>query len=195
MMIAHRISAVMHADLIIVMDEGRIVERGTHAADATERPFTRAARHARGGKQRRLRQWPTEDEGGRRRQGGSHAAEDAHHNRPPTMGCAITRSRIAGRFCSSSSAHSGDRGRSAAAGLVKIAIDDHPARRPNVRHALPYRGRLRLLSVVGFVFTYLQNNLLQRAGQSIVAQLRKDLFRHITNQSMSFFDRIRAAAW
>ena len=30
LMIAHRISAVMHADLIIVMDGGRIVERGTH---------------------------------------------------------------------------------------------------------------------------------------------------------------------
>lgn len=28
--IAHRISSVMHADLILVMDDGRIVERGTH---------------------------------------------------------------------------------------------------------------------------------------------------------------------
>lgn len=30
LMIAHRISAVMHADLIVVMEGGRIVERGTH---------------------------------------------------------------------------------------------------------------------------------------------------------------------
>jgi len=30
LMIAHRISAVMHADLIVVMDGGRIVEQGTH---------------------------------------------------------------------------------------------------------------------------------------------------------------------
>ncbi len=29
--IAHRIQSVMHADLILVMDEGRIIERGTHA--------------------------------------------------------------------------------------------------------------------------------------------------------------------
>src|SRR5690606_38811487 len=31
--------------------------------------------------------------------------------------------------------------------------------------------------------------LMQRAGQGIVAQLRKDLFGHISGQSMSFFDR------
>jgi ATP-binding cassette subfamily B protein len=29
--ISHRVSAVMDADLILVLDEGRIVERGTHA--------------------------------------------------------------------------------------------------------------------------------------------------------------------
>ncbi|MEO2004127.1 MAG: ATP-binding cassette domain-containing protein, partial [Candidatus Poribacteria bacterium] len=29
--IAHRLSTVLHADVILVMDDGRIVERGTHA--------------------------------------------------------------------------------------------------------------------------------------------------------------------
>jgi len=30
LMVSHRVSAVRHADLIVVLDEGRIVERGTH---------------------------------------------------------------------------------------------------------------------------------------------------------------------
>jgi len=30
LIIAHRLSTVVHADQIIVMDQGRIVERGTH---------------------------------------------------------------------------------------------------------------------------------------------------------------------
>ena len=30
--ISHRVSAIMNADLILVLDEGRIVEKGTHAA-------------------------------------------------------------------------------------------------------------------------------------------------------------------
>jgi subfamily B ATP-binding cassette protein MsbA len=31
LVIAHRLTTVEHADLIVVMDQGRIVERGTHA--------------------------------------------------------------------------------------------------------------------------------------------------------------------
>jgi ATP-binding cassette subfamily B protein len=36
LIISHRIQSVMHADLILVLDKGRIVQRGTHAALARE---------------------------------------------------------------------------------------------------------------------------------------------------------------
>ncbi|WP_246042163.1 ABC transporter ATP-binding protein [Cohnella pontilimi] len=75
--------------------------------------------------------------------------------------------------------------------LVKIAIDNNLLIGTN-----DYRQLLIIcsiyfgLSISSFLFTYLQNNLLQKAGQSIVARIRKDLFEHITKLSMSFFDRM-----
>lgn len=74
--------------------------------------------------------------------------------------------------------------------LVKIVIDDNLMTGENnfnriLMICLIYFG----LSVSGFVFTYLQNNLLQYAGQSIVAKIRKQLFEHITKFSMSYFDK------
>ncbi|NBD24531.1 ABC transporter ATP-binding protein [Paenibacillus glycinis] len=75
--------------------------------------------------------------------------------------------------------------------LVKIAIDDHLTKGDaNANMLFLIAGIYLLLSVGGFLFTYLQNNLLQKAGQSIVAAIRKQLFRHITKQSMSYFDRV-----
>ena len=64
--------------------------------------------------------------------------------------------------------------------LVKIAIDDNLMIGRNDYKSLLliclfYAG----LSVSSLFFSYLQNNLLQFAGQSIVARIRKDLFQHI----------------
>jgi ATP-binding cassette subfamily B multidrug efflux pump len=74
--------------------------------------------------------------------------------------------------------------------LVKIAIDDNLMIGKNDFHALIvicllYGG----LSIGSMFFSYLQNNLLQFAGQSIVAKIRKDLFQHIFKQSMSYYDK------
>lgn len=75
--------------------------------------------------------------------------------------------------------------------LMKIAIDDNLMVGKN-----DFRGLMLicaiyfLLSLLSMVFTYLQNNLLQKAGQSIVASIRKRLFAHISKLSMSYFDRV-----
>ncbi|MDR6549283.1 ABC transporter ATP-binding protein [Paenibacillus qinlingensis] len=74
--------------------------------------------------------------------------------------------------------------------LVKIAIDDNLMIGKNDFSALimicvMYGG----LSISSMFFSYIQNNLLQFAGQSIVAKIRKDLFQHIFKQSMSYYDK------
>ncbi|WP_426445528.1 ABC transporter ATP-binding protein [Paenibacillus sp. S-38] len=73
--------------------------------------------------------------------------------------------------------------------LVKIAIDDHLAKGADFGAlgliALVYL----ILSLTSFLFSYLQDNLLQQAGQSVVAGIRKDLFRHILRQSVAYYDR------
>ncbi|GAA3399494.1 ABC transporter ATP-binding protein [Paenibacillus hodogayensis] len=74
--------------------------------------------------------------------------------------------------------------------LVKIAIDDNLlAGRNDYRMLLGICAVYLIFVVLGLVFTYFQNNMLQYVGQHIVARIRKDLFRHISKLSMSFFDR------
>ncbi|SFT05176.1 ABC transporter ATP-binding protein [Paenibacillus sp. BC26] len=75
--------------------------------------------------------------------------------------------------------------------LVKIAIDDVlTADHADFRSLLLLCGIYFLLAVAGFVFTYLQNNLLQRIGQSIVAGIRSGMFKHLVKLSVSYFDRV-----
>jgi ATP-binding cassette, subfamily B, multidrug efflux pump len=74
--------------------------------------------------------------------------------------------------------------------LIKLAIDDNLMAGKNeygslLQICMIYFG----LSLSALLFTYLQSNLLQHAGQSIVATIRKQLFEHITKLSMSYFDR------
>ncbi|WP_195573299.1 ABC transporter ATP-binding protein [Paenibacillus sp. 1001270B_150601_E10] len=74
--------------------------------------------------------------------------------------------------------------------LVKIAIDDDMLTGSHgIRNLMTIGLCYLLLAALSFVFSYIQANLLQKVGQSIVGQLRKDLFKHIARQSMSFFDR------
>ncbi|WP_211748980.1 ABC transporter ATP-binding protein [Paenibacillus sp. Marseille-Q4541] len=74
--------------------------------------------------------------------------------------------------------------------LVKIVIDENlMAGKNNFNSIIVICVIYFGLSISGFVFTYLQNNLLQYAGQNIVAKIRKQLFEHITKFSMSYFDK------
>ncbi|WP_376768986.1 ABC transporter ATP-binding protein [Paenibacillus xylanilyticus] len=74
--------------------------------------------------------------------------------------------------------------------LVKIAIDDHLAiGQTSVGFLVKLAAVYLALAIISFIFTYIQNNLLQHVGQNIVSLIRKDLFRHISKMSMSFFDR------
>jgi len=75
--------------------------------------------------------------------------------------------------------------------LMKVAIDDNlMAGKNDYKSLLLICGVYFALSMLALLFSYLQNNLLQKAGQSIVASIRKRLFKHIAKQSMSYFDRV-----
>ncbi len=75
--------------------------------------------------------------------------------------------------------------------LFKIVIDDYlEIGNTNLSILLLICIVYFVLSVTNLIFSYLQNNLLQKAGQSIVGRIRKDLFLHISKQSMSYFDRV-----
>ncbi|MGO4371059.1 ABC transporter ATP-binding protein [Paenibacillus sp. 2TAB19] len=75
--------------------------------------------------------------------------------------------------------------------LVKIAIDDKLIGGNGDYSGLLVIGGVYLgLSLLSLLFTYMQNNVLQYAGQSIVARIRKQLFEHISKLSMSYFDRV-----
>ncbi|MFC0329171.1 ABC transporter ATP-binding protein [Paenibacillus sepulcri] len=79
--------------------------------------------------------------------------------------------------------------------LMKIAIDDHlMVGKTDYGTLVMIGGIYFALSIGGLVFTYLQNNLLQFAGQSIVARIRKELFEHISRLSIPFFDRTPAGS-
>lgn len=79
--------------------------------------------------------------------------------------------------------------------LMKIAIDDNLLAGRN-----DYKGLLTIcavylgLSLSSLLFMYLQSNLLQHIGQSIVARVRKQLFGHIMKQSMRYFDRMSSGS-
>jgi ATP-binding cassette subfamily B protein len=79
--------------------------------------------------------------------------------------------------------------------LIKLAIDDNLLAGRNDYGGLLVICAIYLgLSLSSFLFSYLQNNLLQHIGQSIVSRIRKELFSHILKQSMRYFDRMSSGS-
>lgn len=74
--------------------------------------------------------------------------------------------------------------------LIKVAIDDNLMTGKNDYGSLLVICIIYFsLSAAGLLFSYLQNNLLQYATQSIVAKIRKQLFGHIMRLPLSYFDK------
>ena len=79
--------------------------------------------------------------------------------------------------------------------LMKIAIDDNLMAGVNdYGELLVICGVYLGLSLSSFGFSYIQNNVLQGIGQSIVSRIRKQLFGHIMKQSMGYFDRMSSGS-
>ncbi|QJC52036.1 ABC transporter ATP-binding protein [Paenibacillus albicereus] len=79
--------------------------------------------------------------------------------------------------------------------LVKIAIDDHlMSGGGELGPVLLLAGLYLALSLLALAFSYWQSLLVQRAGQGIVSKLRKDLFRHLSRLSPSFYDRMSSGS-
>lgn len=84
--------------------------------------------------------------------------------------------------------------------LIKIVIDDYlstysngPANTANITSDLNAVGIIALiymlLIVVGFAANYFHTYILSHAGQSIIFNIRQQLFSHMQKLSVSFFDK------
>ncbi|MDF2522634.1 MAG: hypothetical protein K0R31_275 [Clostridiales bacterium] len=73
--------------------------------------------------------------------------------------------------------------------LMKIAIDDYIIGTPNPR-AVILLGFIYIGTVIaGFLLNYYQLYLLNHAGQSILYNLRQEIFSHLQKMPLSFFDK------
>ena len=72
--------------------------------------------------------------------------------------------------------------------LLKVAIDDKISK--GDLHGLGQVGLIFIgLIVVGFLFNYVQIYVLSLAGQTIIYNIRQQVFSHLQKMTLSFFDR------
>lgn len=73
--------------------------------------------------------------------------------------------------------------------LLKVAIDDYMVRTQNPQ-AIVWIGLIYIATIlVGFLLNYWQTYILNYAGQTIIYNIRQQVFSHLQKMSLSFFDR------
>lgn len=73
--------------------------------------------------------------------------------------------------------------------LLKVAIDDYMVRTQNPQ-AIIWISLIYIATIlVGFLLNYWQTYILNYAGQTIIYNIRQQVFSHLQKMSLSFFDR------
>ena len=73
--------------------------------------------------------------------------------------------------------------------ITKIIIDDFITKRDESVNIYLLGGAYLLFSILGPVLQYIQVNLLNFTGQKIIHKIRIQVFSHVQNMSLKFFDR------
>ncbi len=188
-LVSHRVSTVKEADLIVVLREGRIVERGTHdelvaAGRLLRRPPPAAAARGRD----------------RDRRGRGVSAPDDDALAPPSYDFRLLR-RLLGYLRPHLAAVAAAFALIVAqAGidlvgpyLTKVAIDRHIAK-GDAAGLARVAGLYLLALAAAFVVRFLQNYIMQMAGQRIMQDMRREIFAHLQRLHVGYFDRTRWAA-
>ena len=191
--IAHRLSTVRRADLILVMEDGRIVERGTHQELLEQAGLYREIyelqlrRQEHGRSYARIRKgWfrsmaqiaPPFEEALVKGYDPKVVRRLVGYFRPYTPQLLVS---LVLMLFNSAAAVAGPY-------LVEVAIDSGiDANNPAV---LKQTVLLFLLAIcVQWISIFLRINIMVRVGQSIIYDLRAQLFEHLQTLSLSFFSR------